>query len=223
MAREKELQHMLEDIRLEVEMTRSYTGYAEFSDAVMQAMAAVPRHEFVPPDMQLFAYANGPLSIGHGQTISQPYIVALMTELLAVGKSDTVLEIGTGSGYQCAVLATLVKQVYSMEVVEPLGREAGERLARMGYRNVKTCVGDGYSGWPEHAPYDGIIVTAAAPYIPEPLIEQLKPDARLVIPVGKPYSAQELLVVEKSPEGGVHQRSVLPVAFVPLTHSQQPH
>lgn len=223
MAREKELQHMLEDIRLEVEMTRSYTGYAEFSDAVMQAMAAVPRHEFVPPDMQLFAYANGPLSIGHGQTISQPYIVALMTELLAVGKSDTVLEIGTGSGYQCAVLATLVKQVYTMEVVEPLGREAGERLAGMGYRNVKTCVGDGYRGWPEHAPYDGIIVTAAAPYIPEPLIEQLKPDARLVIPVGKPYSAQELLVVEKGPEGGVHQRSVLPVAFVPLTHRQQPH
>ncbi len=218
MAREKEMQHMLEDILLEVKMTRSYTGYAEFSEAVMQAMAAVPRHDFVPPEMQLFAYANGPLSIGYGQTISQPYIVALMTELLAVGNSDTVLEIGTGSGYQSAVLSQLVKQVYSMEVIEPLGREAKERLARMGYGNVETCVGDGYLGWPEHAPYDGIIVTAAAPYIPEALIEQLKPNARLVIPVGKPYTGQELLVVEKGPSGGAQQRSVLPVAFVPLTH-----
>ena len=220
MAREKEMQHMLEDIRLEIKITRSYTGYAEFSEAVMNAMASVPRHEFVPPEMQLFAYANGPLSIGYGQTISQPYIVALMTELLAVDEDATVLEIGTGSGYQSAVLSQLVKQVYSMEVVEPLGREAKERLARMGYRNIETCIGDGYLGWPEHAPYDGIIVTAAAPYIPEALIEQLKPDARLVIPVGRPFSGQDLLVVEKGPKGGVQQRSVLPVAFVPLTHGQ---
>ncbi len=218
MAREKEMQHMLEDIRLEVKITRSYTGYAEFSEKVMQAMATVPRHEFVPAEMQLFAYANGPLSIGHGQTISQPYIVALMTELLAVDGNATVLEIGTGSGYQSAVLSQLVKQVYSMEVVEPLGREAKERLVRLGYHNIETRVGDGYLGWPEHAPYDGIIVTAAAPYIPEALIEQLKPGARLVIPVGKPFSGQELLVMEKGPDGGVQQRSVLPVAFVPLTH-----
>ena len=220
MAREKEMQHMLEDIVLEVKLTRSYTGYERFSEAVMKAMAAVPRHEFVPPDMQLFAYANGPLSIGHGQTISQPYIVALMTELLNVNDTATVLEIGTGSGYQSAVLATLAKQVYSMEVVEALGLEARDRLKRMGYHNIKTCVGDGYLGWPEHAPYDGIIVTAAAPYIPEPLIEQLKPGARLVIPVGKPFSSQELMVVEKGFSGGVHKRPVLPVAFVPLTHGQ---
>lgn len=220
MAREKEMQHMLEDIVLEVKLTRSYTGYERFSEAVMKAMAAVPRHEFVPPDMQLFAYANGPLSIGHGQTISQPYIVALMTELLNVNDTATVLEIGTGSGYQSAVLATLAKQVYSMEVVEALGLEARDRLKRMGYHNINTCVGDGYLGWPEHAPYDGIIVTAAAPYIPEPLIEQLKPGARLVIPVGKPFSSQELMVVEKGFSGGVHKRPVLPVAFVPLTHGQ---
>jgi protein-L-isoaspartate(D-aspartate) O-methyltransferase len=219
MAREKDMQHMLEDIRIEVQMTKGYTGYAQFSEAVMNAMAKVPRHEFVPAAMQLFAYANGPLSIGHGQTISQPYIVALMTELLAVGDEAKVLEIGTGSGYQSAVLAQLVKQVYSMELVEALGREAGARLARMGYRNIETSIGDGYLGWPEHAPYDGIIVTAAAPYIPEPLIEQLKPGARLVIPVGEPFSGQELLVVEKGPEGGAQQRSVLPVAFVPLTHA----
>ena len=211
---------MLEDIVLEVKLTRSYTGYERFSEAVMKAMAAVPRHEFVPPDMQLFAYANGPLSIGHGQTISQPYIVALMTELLNVNDTATVLEVGTGSGYQSAVLATLAKQVYSMEVVEALGLEARDRLKRMGYHNINTCVGDGYLGWPEHAPYDGIIVTAAAPYIPEPLIEQLKPGARLVIPVGKPFSSQELMVVEKGFSGGVHKRPVLPVAFVPLTHGQ---
>ena len=218
MAREKEMQHMLEDIRLEIKITRSYTGYGKFSDAVMTAMASVPRHEFVPPEMQLFAYANGPLSIGYGQTISQPYIVALMTELLAVDENATVLEIGTGSGYQSAVLAQLVKQVYSMEVVEPLGREARVRLAKMGYHNIETCVGDGYRGWPEHAPYDGIIVTAAAPYIPEALIEQLKPGARLVIPVGKPFSGQELLVVEKNASGGIYEKPILPVAFVPLTH-----
>ena len=218
MAREKDMQHMIEDILLEIKITRSYTGYGEFSEAVMKAMATVPRHEFVPPEMQLFAYANGPLSIGHGQTISQPYIVALMTELLAISEDATILEIGTGSGYQCAVLSLLAKQVYSMEIVEPLGNSAKQRLAELGYHNIETCVGDGYLGWPEHAPYDGIIVTAAAPYIPEPLIEQLKPGARLVIPVGRPFSGQELMVVEKGFSGGVHKRSVLPVAFVPLIH-----
>lgn len=218
MAREKDMEHMLDDIRLEARATERYTGYRQFSEAVMKAMAAVPRHEFVPSELQLFAYANGPLSIGHGQTISQPYIVALMTELLAVGKDATVLEIGTGSGYQSAVLSHLVNKVYSMEVVEPLALLAKERLGKMGYRNIETRIGDGYLGWPEHAPYDGIIVTAAAPFIPESLIDQLKPTARLVIPVGKPFSGQDLLVVEKGPDGGVVQRSVLPVAFVPLTH-----
>jgi len=220
MSREKDLQHMLEDIRLEARMTNSYTGYAQFSDAVMAAMAAVPRHDFVPASMQLFAYANGPLAIGHGQTISQPYIVALMTQMLELDNDATVLEIGTGSGYQSAVLAQLVKQVYSMEVVEVLGEEARERLARLGYRNIDVAIGDGYLGWPEHAPYDGIIVTAAAPYIPGPLIEQLRPGARLVIPVGTPFSGQELMLVEKGSDGGVKERSVLPVAFVPLIHRQ---
>ena len=220
MARQKEMEQMLEDIRLEARMTSSYTGFTEFSDAVMNAMAAVPRHDFVPKDMQLFAYANGPLSIGHGQTISQPYIVALMTEMLDVDQDAKVLEIGTGSGYQSAVLSALVRQVYTMEVVESLGLEARERLARLGYANVETCIGDGYLGWPEHAPYDGIIVTAAAPYIPQPLIEQLKPGARLVIPVGQPFSGQELLFLEKDASGEVVEQNVLPVAFVPLTHRE---
>lgn len=221
MAREKDIQHMLEGIRLEVELTRSYTGYAQFSPAVMAAMAEVPRHRFVPEEMQRFAYANGPLSIGHGQTISQPYIVALMSELLAVGPDSTVLEIGTGSGYQTAVLARLVRQVYSIEVVEPLAVAARQRLAELGYRNIETRRGDGYQGWPEHAPYDGIIVTAAAPHVPEPLTAQLRPGGRLVIPVGRPYGRQELLLVQKGEEGELETRNVLPVAFVPLTRNGQ--
>jgi len=217
MARQKEMEHMLEDIRLEIELTQSYTGYKRFSDAVMNAMAAVPRHRFVPDEMLPFAYANGPLSIGHGQTISQPYIVALMTELLAVGADSQVLEIGTGSGYQTAVLSQLVKKVYSIEIVEPLADTARRRLQELGYHNVETRSGDGYQGWPEHAPYDGIIVTAAAPHIPEPLIEQLKLGGRLVIPVGHPFSGQELIVVEKGTDDKTSTRNVLPVAFVPLT------
>ncbi len=219
MAREKDIEHMLEDIRLEIELTRSYTGYDHFSDAVMEAMATVPRHQFVPEEMQRFAYANGPLSIGHGQTISQPYIVALMTEMLAVDSTSTVLEIGTGSGYQSAVLSRLVKSVYSVEIVAPLSQIAHQRLKAMGYENIQCRQGDGYLGWPEHAPYDGIIVTAAAPQIPEPLLEQLKPQARLVIPVGKPFSSQELYLVEKTSQGEIEKRQVLPVAFVPLTRS----
>jgi len=217
MAREKEMAHMLEDIRLEIELTQGYTGYKQFSESVMAAMAAVPRHRFVPEEMQLFAYANGPLSIGHGQTISQPYIVALMTELLAVGPGSRVLEVGTGSGYQTAVLSQLVDKVYSIEIVEPLASAARQRLQSLGYANIETLSGDGYLGWPEHAPYDGIIVTAAAPHIPEPLIEQLKSGGRLVIPVGRPFSGQELVVVEKGFDGKTHTRQVLPVAFVPLT------
>lgn len=212
---------MLEDIRLEIELTQMYTGYKRFSDAVMSAMATVPRHRFVPEEMQPFAYANGPLSIGHGQTISQPYIVALMTELLAVGPDSQVLEIGTGSGYQTAVLSQLVKKVYSMEIVEPLADTARRRLQELGYHNIETRSGDGYSGWPEHAPYDGIIVTAAAPHIPEPLIEQLKLGGRLVIPVGHPFSGQELIVVEKGTDDRTSTRNVLPVAFVPLTRKSR--
>lgn len=211
-----DIERMLADIRSEIHYTRHYINRDSFSYAVMEAMATVPRHSFVPKEMQSYAYNNGPLPIGHGQTISQPYIVALMTELLNVGKDDRVLEIGTGSGYQTAVLAQLVKQVYSVEVVETLATQARERLQEMGYHNIETRSGDGYLGWPEHAPYDGIIVTAGAAHVPPPLEEQLKPGARLVIPVSDGFMGQELIVVEKGADGTITRQPVLPVAFVPL-------
>jgi len=185
--------------------------------AVLAAMRAVPRHKFVPARLQRQAYADGPLPIGHGQTISQPYIVAKMTELLRVKPEDTVLEIGTGSGYQAAVLAEIVKSVYTIEIVPELGSSAAELLNTLKYENVQTKVGDGYFGWEEHAPYDAIIVTAAASHIPPPLIEQLKPGGRMVIPVGPPLGLQQLYVLEKRKDGSVLQRSVMAVRFVPLT------
>ncbi len=211
------IDRMLADIGIEVRATRDYIQCEAFSSEVMRAMAEVPRHEFVPAEMRHFAYSNGPLPIGHGQTISQPYIVALMSELLQVGEGDTVLEVGTGSGYQTAVLAQLVKQVYSIEIVEPLATQARERLRSLGYSNVETRSGDGYLGWAEHAPYDGIIVTAAAPHVPPPLTEQLRPGARLVIPVDDGLMNQQLLVVEKGQDGSLTRFPILPVAFVPLT------
>jgi len=177
----------------------------------------VPRHAFLPDALRLAAYANRPLPIGHQQTISQPYIVALMTDLLDPEADGRVLEIGTGSGYQAAVLSKLVKQVYTLEVVAALAEQASERLRRLGYGNVEVRQGDGHAGWPEHAPYDGIIVTAAAPEVPPVLIEQLKPGGRLLIPVGNRYSGQELLLIEKDRHGRLRQESVLPVIFVPLT------
>ena len=210
---------MVEEIIREVEFTRSMIGKSALDSRVMDAMKEVPRHRFVPDDMQELAYINGPLSIGHGQTISQPYIVALMTDLLEPEPDHVILEVGTGSGYQAAILSRLVRQVYSMEVVEPLSERAAHCLQQQGYNNVQCRVGDGYFGWPEHAPYDGIIVTAAAPDIPPPLVQQLRPGAKLVIPVGLPYSYQELMVVEKSAQGELHTRYVLGVAFVPLTGS----
>jgi len=215
--RAAELRQMLAVIEQEARYTRGYTGYSRFSDEVMAAMAAVPRHRFVPEEMQPFAYDNGPLPIGQGQTISQPYIVALMTQLLQVDKGSCVLEIGTGSGYQCAVLAQLVREVYSIEIVEPLGLAARTLFDTLGYRNITTRIGDGHEGWPEHAPYDGIIVTAAAREIPLALLEQLKPGARLVIPVGGGFG-QELLCITREESGEFLERKVLPVAFVPLTH-----
>jgi protein-L-isoaspartate(D-aspartate) O-methyltransferase len=211
---------MLRDIEREVELTRGWIGKDALDKRVMKAMATVPREEFVPPGYQSLAFDNGPVPIGHGQTISQPYIVALMTDLLRTKPGDVILEVGTGSGYQAAVLSLLVKQVYSLELVEPLATEATERLERLGYTNVEVRHADGYKGLPEHAPYDGIIVTAAAPYIPEPLIEQLKPGGRLVIPVGQPGWTQELKVVEKKPDGGLETRDILGVAFVPLVGSR---
>lgn len=184
---------------------------------VLDALRAVPRHLFVPVSLQAQAYANRPLGIGHEQTISQPYIVALMTDLLDVGKDDVVLEVGTGSGYQAAVLATLVRHVYSIEIVDALARQASETLREGGYANVTVRAGDGYAGWPQHAPFDAIIVTAGAPRVPPRLIEQLKPGGRMVVPVGPPSSTQQLMLVEKRTDGRIRKRSLGPVAFVPLT------
>jgi protein-L-isoaspartate(D-aspartate) O-methyltransferase len=188
-----------------------------FDPRVLDVLRQVPRHEFVPASQVRHAYENRPLPIGHGQTISQPYIVALMTDLLRPRPGDTVLEIGTGSGYQAAVLARLTSAVHSIEIVEPLHREAAERLARLGFANVKTRGGDGYYGWPEAAPFDAIIVTAAASHIPPPLIRQLKPGGRMVIPVGASFLTQQLVLVEKNADGTVSTRQLLPVRFVTLT------
>lgn len=185
------------------------------SPRVAAAMETVPRHEFVPMARRHAAYENRPLPIGHGQTISQPFIVALMTDLLELAPDARVLEVGTGSGYQAAVLSLLAGEVYSIEIVRPLGEEAARTLARLGYTNVTTRIGDGYGGWPEAAPFDGIIVTAAAGHIPPALIAQLKPGGRLVIPVGD--FSQELMVVEKKADGTLRERRIVPVAFVPFT------
>lgn len=185
---------------------------------VLDAMREVPRHRFVPEGYRGDAYADSPLPIGEGQTISQPYIVALMTSLLELDGDERVLEIGTGSGYQAAVLARLVREVYSVEILRPLGEQARTTLEELGYENVQVRVGDGYKGWPEKAPFDGIIVTAAPERIPEPLIEQLKVGGRLVIPVGNFW--QNLLVITKTADG-VEKRTVLPVRFVPMTGEVQ--
>ena len=193
-------QAMIEEIAAEAAATADYTGRSAFDGRVMAAMASVPRHEFVPPAEEVYAYINNALPIGHGQTISQPYIVALMTDLLDPQPDHSVLEIGTGSGYQAAILSELVRQVYSIEVIPELAAEAEERLRRLGYRNVSVKAGDGNAGWPEHAPYDGIIVTAAAAKIPEALLAQLRNGGRMVIPVGGSGS-QELILIEKSASG----------------------
>ncbi len=212
---------MLKDIRAEAKYTRHFVGKDAFEPRVMEAMGRVPRQEFVESDMRMFAFDNGPLPIGYGQTISQPYIVALMTDLLEPEAGDVMLEVGTGSGYQAAVLAQVVEKVYSIEVVEPLAIRAKSRLARLGYDNVETRWGDGYLGWEEHAPYDGIVVTAAAAHVPPMLVEQLKPGARLVIPVGLPHLSQTLQVIEKDDTGTVRSRDILSVAFVPLTRDRR--
>lgn len=208
---------MVSSIREMVQDTREFTGKAELSEQVYAAIGKVPRHEFVPADMKPHAYLNSPLPIGHEQTISQPYIVALMTDLAHVDKDSIVLEVGTGSGYQAAVLAELVRHVYTIEIVEALGVSARKNLQRLGYENVTVQIGDGYHGWQEHAPFDAILVTAAAEHIPAPLLEQLKPGGRLVIPVGRNFSTQALTLVEKKNDGNIVQHEVLPVGFVPLT------
>jgi protein-L-isoaspartate(D-aspartate) O-methyltransferase len=207
---------MIEEIEAEARATASYTGRAAFSPRVMAAMGEVERELFVPETEEALAYVNGPLPIGYGQTISQPYIVALMTDLIDPEPDDVVLEIGTGSGYQAAVLATVVRRVYSIEVVPELAKQAAERLSRLGYDNIDVRCGDGNAGWPEHAPYDAILVTAGGAGIPPALVEQLKPGGRLVIPVGTRTRSQELTIVEKDKDGNVIERGILPVAFVPL-------
>lgn len=212
-------QDMIADIESEARLTESYTGRRKFGQKIMAAMATVPRHNFVPENMKQYAYVNSPLAIGYGQTISQPYIVALMTDLLDIeGRDANVLEIGTGCGYQTAILAEIAKQVYSIEVINELAEQAELLLRKLGYKNIVFKSGDGYFGWPEHAPYDGILVTAAATNIPPALTEQLKPGGKLVIPVGGRYTSQDLLLVRKGKGGTVNQRKILPVAFVPFRH-----
>jgi protein-L-isoaspartate(D-aspartate) O-methyltransferase len=196
--------------------TRAETGLAAMAPRVRAALGKVERHRLVPPDQAHLAYRNHPLPIGHGQTISQPYIVALSADLIAPEPHHVVLEVGTGSGYQAAVLAEIVRQVCTIEIVEALGREAESRLGALGYRNIEVRIGDGYKGWPEKAPFDAIVVTAAAPRVPQALVEQLKPGGRMVIPVGERWEVQQLLLVVRKADGTVEQRNVLPVRFVPL-------
>ena len=184
---------------------------------VLDVMGRTPRHEFVPEERRALAYDDRPLPIGYGQTISQPYIVALMTDLLRLDGDEVVLEIGTGSGYQAAVLAPLARRVHTIEIVPGLATAAAELLDRLGYANVEARQGDGYYGWPEAAPFDALVVTAAAGHGPPPLVQQLKPGGRMVIPVGGPFFVQQLMLVEKAEDGSVTARQLLPVRFVPLT------
>ena len=189
-------------------------------DRVISAMEKVERHLFVPEDVRDWAYRDSPLRIGWRQTISQPYIVALMTELAEPDPEDRVLEVGTGSGYQAAVLAEIVEHVYTIEIVEPLGLRAAAALDAAGYENVTTRIGDGYAGWPDEAPFDAIVVTAAPDHVPEPLVEQLATGGRLVLPVGPDGGRQELVVLEKQADGSVERTRVIPVRFVPLTRER---
>ena len=210
-------ERMAREIERDARATKEYTGQSTLAANVMAAMRKVPRHQFVPADLALMAYDNRPLPIGEGQTISQPFIVALMTDLVAPKKSDVVLEVGTGSGYQAAVLAECVARVYTIEIVRKLGERAAALLKQLGYSNVETRIGDGYAGWPDAAPFDAIVVTAAPDHVPQPLIDQLRAGGRMVIPVGEQgFSGQDLLVIEKSSDGQTVQRSTLPVRFVPL-------
>jgi protein-L-isoaspartate(D-aspartate) O-methyltransferase len=207
---------MVSEVEVMYAETRSETGLPAMSPAVRKAMGKVERHRLVPASEASRAYRNHPLPIGSGQTISQPYIVALSSDLLNPKPTDTILEVGTGSGYQAAVLAEIVARVYSIEIIEPLGKTAAKRLEELGYGNIEVKIGDGYKGWPEKAPFNGIVVTAAAPRVPQALVDQLKPGGRLVIPVGGDGGTQYLKVLTKRADGGVDEKRVLPVRFVPL-------
>ena len=210
-------QQLVALINADVQATSLYLDKDALDPRVMQAIATVPRHEFVPDNAQDAAYQNRPLPIGHGQTISQPYIVAIMTDLLNVNADSKVLELGTGSGYQAAILSRLVDQVFSIEIIKELGKQAKRRLAQLGYDNVEVNIGDGYYGWEQHAPFDGIVVTAAASHIPPPLIQQLKPGGKMIIPVGSQFMTQQLLLVTKDQDNQITSEHILPVRFVPVT------
>jgi len=207
---------MVSEVEAMYAETRSETGLAAMSPAVRKAMGKVERHRLVPPGETSRAYRNHPLPIGSGQTISQPYIVALSTDLLNPKAADSILEVGTGSGYQAAVLAEIVAKVYSIEIIESLGKTAAKRLEELGYGNIEVRIGDGYKGWPDKGPFDGIVVTAAAPRVPQALVDQLKPGGRMVIPVGGEGGSQYLKLLTKRADGGVDEKRVLPVRFVPL-------
>ncbi len=213
---------MIADIKQNVLRTRQYIGKDKLSLRVIAAMQNVPREQFVPSEEKILAYADTPLAIGHKQTISQPFIVALMTDLLELNADDTVLEIGTGSGYQTAVLSLLARKVYSVEVIRALAVSAKKRLQKLNYNNIEIRTGNGHDGWPEHAPYDAIIVTAAAASIPPALIEQLKPGGKMVIPVGLPYQHQELFLITKDERNEIESRYILSVVFVPLVQGNPP-
>jgi len=210
-------EQMIRLIEADVRYTSHYLKQSSLDTRVLDAMAQVPRHEFVPSSMVDKAYQNRPLPIGHGQTISQPYIVAIMTDLLDIEPGQRILEIGTGSGYQAAVLAQIGTRVWSVEIIPPLGQQAKTRLQRLGYDRVELRIGDGYYGWPEQAPFDAIIVTAAANHIPPPLLKQLKPGGKMIIPVGSRFTTQQLILITRGENNEFVTRQVLPVRFVPLT------
>jgi protein-L-isoaspartate(D-aspartate) O-methyltransferase len=217
-----ERRQMVEEIKQVTAATAAETGRAALDPRVLNAMGRVPREEFVPPKQSGSAYQSRPLAIGYGQTISQPFIVALMTELLKLKPTDKVLEVGTGSGYQAAVLSLLAREVYTIEIIPELGTAAAATLARLGYANIKTRIGDGYQGWPEYAPFDAIIVTAAPDHVPSPLVEQLKPRGRMVIPVGGGRE-QDLMLITKNPDGTTTTTNTVPVTFVPLVKGDRDH
>ena len=216
-----ERQDMVRTIQEHARSTADILGPSGLSAAVLEVMSRVERHRFVPEDQRSLAYADRPLPIGYGQTISQPFIVAFMTDLLEPEPDDVVLEIGTGSGYQAAVLSPLVAKVCTIEIIPELGRQASKRLEQLGYENVRTKIADGYHGWRDCGPFDGVVVTAAADHVPPPLVEQMKPGGRMVIPVGGLFAFQHLILVEKALDGSVQSRQVLPVRFVPFRRASE--
>ena len=214
---QRQRQEMVGDIEAMVDSTRDYLQQDSLDGRVLEALRKVPRHEFIPASRRAYAYMNQPVAIGHGQTISQPYIVGIMTDLIHTKAGDKVLEIGTGSGYQAAVLAELGADVYSIEIIEPLAEQAASNLKQAGYGAVHTRTGDGYYGWESASPFDAIVVTAVASHIPPPLIKQLKPGGSMIVPVGSAFMSQYLVLVNKGADGKITTREILPVSFVPLT------